>query len=198
MYGPYTPRHFISLFAILALCFFLPGCSSAPQEEDEEELMVGGPPRDDDDSLFRHALPAEAVPADPSGQIGVPDATEEPQTFEETPDDEPDEPKTVEETPKPTAEEPEFPDEEEVAPPPDLPDDKIACYSCIRICPIDDDGIAQCGDGPGDLICGWGSHDDGDQARQMARAQCDASLDLARHMPNYSGIEGNCPPATCR
>lgn len=158
--------------------------------------MVGGPPRDDDDSLFRHALPAEAVPADPSGQIGVPDEPEpdKPEAVEDTAD----EATAVDDTPDISEAELEVPDEEDIAPPPDIPDGKAACYSCIRICPIDDDGYADCGGGPGDLICGWGSHEDDEQARQMARAQCDASLDLARHMPNYSDIEGDCPPATCR
>ena len=177
MYPLTKTRRLLAIWVILALTVHFPGCASTPQEEEEQESMVGGPPRGDDDSLFRHALPAEAVAAEATGQVGVPDAPEDvdvPDAFEDV--DVPDDPGAT----------------------PEHPDGESACFSCIRICPVDEEGRADCSDGSNDLICGWGSHGDSQRAQQMAQAQCDASLDMARYMPTYADIEGQCPPATCR
>lgn len=152
----------------------LVNCSSSPEATDDDMgEFIGAPPTDDDDALFRHALPAEAVPADATGRIGA-----------ATPD-------TDDVEPPP-------PVEEEIDPPPDLPEGRKACFSCVRICPVDGSGTASCADGADDLICGWGSHDATEEASQTAEAHCEASLEMARYMPNYSEITGECPPATCR
>lgn len=75
-----------------------------------------------------------------------------------------------------------------------LPPTTPQCFSCVRICPT----ARGCDNTDEDVICGWGTHADAAQARQVARAQCDATLDLARQMPVWSRIDGQCPPATCR
>lgn len=176
--------HRIQITAALltAIVLLAPGCGSTPDETEEEQQFIGAPPQQEDDPLFRHALPAEAVPADPTGRVGV---------TEEEPDDEPDEVAAVDEPDEPMA-----PDAE---PPPEIPDDRPACFSCVRICPVGDDGVPECPDHKDDLICGWGSHrSDPDQARRMAEAQCEESLDMARYLPTYTDIAGECPSATCR
>jgi hypothetical protein len=173
MYRPSKTRHFTGLSLLLIILLLAPACASGPTEDPEDDMaMVGAPPRNDDDSLFRFALPAEAVPAQPSGRIGIPDETE---------------PSDIEEPI--TAPEEDFSDPRQ---------DRAACFSCVRICPVGSGGHAECSDDPDDLICGWGSYHDANKARQMAQAQCDATLDMARYMPNYAEIEGSCPPATCR
>jgi hypothetical protein len=69
----------------------------------------------------------------------------------------------------------------------------VRCFSCVRICPIEGD----CASAKKDVICGWGTHSTRSQAARLARAECDATLDMARQMPVWSRIEGSCPPATC-
>ena len=160
-----------TLACLLGLIAAQIGCSSSPEPTDDEETFIGAPPVDDDDALFRHALPAEAVPADATGMVG--DTTQKPPEDDIAPP-------------------------EDIAPPDDLPEERQACFSCVRICPINDDGSAICDGAPDDLICGWGAHNDAQAARQTARAQCEASLEMARYMPNYSEISGECPQATCR
>lgn len=148
------------------------GCSlSQPKIEHQRENLIGRPPTpDQDDPFFARALPAEAIPAEPAGQIGA----------------------------TPTEHEPPPPHEHE--PPHEAATDTQirACFSCIQLCPLDEQGRAQCGNTADDLICGWGSHTDTDTARDTAQAHCDATLDMARQMPTYSEISGACPIATCR
>ena len=134
-------------------------------------------------------------------EIDEPEAVDEPELAEEI--DEPeavDEPELAEEIDEDIVEQAvvEEPPIEEIEAPPQMVDEKEACFSCVRICPIDDLGNATCTEGSEDLICGWGSHENREDARRTARAHCDSSLDMARHMPNYSRIDGECPPATCR
>lgn len=144
--------------------------------------MIGRPPPpEDDDPFFARALPAEAVPADSSGRIG---SSREP----------------TEVAPDPVVEAPveEDPVEEPVIPPEHVDEGRTACFSCVRICAVDDRGRALCGEDNDDLICGWGSHRDVEEARRSASAHCDATLDMARQMPTYSEITGSCPRATCQ
>jgi|SRR5690554_3052094 len=70
-----------------------------------------------------------------------------------------------------------------------------ACFSCVKLC-RPGDVTPECSESPEDLICGWGAHPDDIAARERARAQCEATLDLARRDKGYP-IEGQCPPATC-
>ncbi len=184
---------FKPLFFVLAAVMAW-SCSSAPAADDDGEQFVGAPPVHDDDALFRHALPPEAVPAEATGMVGVPQepAPEDPEREEQSPEKRDMEELALE------AVDPEEPVEDIVEPPEDLPDKRQACFSCVRICVVDDDGNPQCDGAPGDLICGWGAHDDRREAQRTAETHCEASLDMARHMPNYADISGNCPPATCR
>lgn len=167
----------IALILSSAVFLSVTACSSGPEEEeDERDRIIGAPPEQEDDPLFEHAMPAEAVPAGPSGTIG---ASDQPEDTASTPENEPEEPVSE--------------------PPPEVQDSREACFSCVRICPLGEDGSTRCTDRADDLICGWGaSASDREQARQMAEAQCEESLDMARHMPNYAGIEGQCPAATCQ
>ncbi|TXD32472.1 hypothetical protein FRC96_17410 [Lujinxingia vulgaris] len=70
-----------------------------------------------------------------------------------------------------------------------------ACFSCVKLC-APGDLTPECSNSPEDLICGWGAHPDDIAAKERARAQCEATLDLARKDKGYP-IEGQCPPATC-
>ena len=215
--------------ATLLIPIGIAACSSSSEDEIDDDMQefIGSPPEEEDDPMFKHALPAEAVPADPSGRVGAvddePEESDEDQEPDELAIDDPDEPEESDEDEELVIDDPDEPEEadedeepaesdelaaaepdpverpEDISPPPDIPDDRPACFSCVRICPVDDSGNADCPAGSDDLICGWGSHeDDRSQARNVAQAQCESSLDLARHMPNYDGIDGQCPPATCR
>ena len=185
----------IAATATVLLMTALPGCtSSTPTRVDDPDEFIGSPPENDDDALFRHALPAEAVPADPSGRVGRSGApvVEEPAVVEEP--DVVEEREVIEEPTVASVERP----VEEFEPPEDLVPARRACFSCVRICPVTDDGRLACDEGADDLICGWGSHDEESEASRAAQAHCEASLDMARHMPNYSEIEGQCPRPTCQ
>lgn len=237
--------------AVAAICVGLTaiafGCSTAPDDDrDEVDEFIGAPPVDDDDPMFRHALPAEAIPADPSGRVGTVD---EPHEDEPAPQPDPsvdqeavselrdqlrqkeqrlqqleqqlasrpqgDEvqdqlrnkdqqirqlEEELDKTRRQLQQAQQRPAEEEQIQPPDHIDDgREACFSCVRICPRDDDGQVNCSDDTDDVICGWGSHrSDAEQAARAARAQCESSLDMARQMPSYADIHGECPPASCR
>ena len=167
--------------------FLLPmtGCVSSSPTVDDDDVLIGRPPSpEDDDPFFRHALPAEAVAAEARGTVG---------TVGSRAEDDEDEVASVERE--------QF--EERFDPPEDIPEEILsrhtACFSCVRICPVDDHGTPVCEGAREDLICGWGSHDhDTEQARRIAEAHCETSLDMARHMPQYSSISGQCPPASCR
>ena len=71
------------------------------------------------------------------------------------------------------------------------------CFSCVRVCDASDPS-EDCSQSPEDMICGWGAAARQVEARQMARAQCDAMLDMARQLPRWRQIQGSCPTASCR
>ncbi len=149
--------------------------------------MIGRPPPpEEDDPFFARALPAEAVPADSSGRIG---SSREPTEVA---------PEPVVEAPVDEGPVEKDPVEEPVIPPEHADEGRTACFSCVRICAVDHRGHASCGEDNDDLICGWGSHRDVEEARRSASAHCDATLDMARQMPTYSEITGSCPRATCQ
>ncbi len=177
-------RHSI-LLLLLGIGLTLLGCSSAEEERrDDGQEFIGAPPTEDEDPFFRHALPSEAVPAEQSGQIGAAEPEED-----EPEEDEPEEVEPVEDEPDEV--EPDEITEQELT-------EGYSCFSCIRICPVDSRGEALCGDGDKDLICGWGSAPSQQAAQSEAHAQCEGSLSMAREMPTYTSIGGECPPATCR
>lgn len=150
--------------ASLALLTLLAACGGAQDKEQSQELQ-GAPPTAKEDPFFFVAMPAEAQPADTSGTIGG--------------DEEPAPPKPPEGAP---------------APPPKTSPEQVQCFSCVKICALDD---PKC-EGSEDLICGWGVDEGRDAAATMASAQCDGALDLARETPRWGRIEGACPVATCR
>ena len=80
------------------------------------------------------------------------------------------------------------------APPPKSSPGQVQCFSCVKICAVDD---PRC-EGSEDVICGWGVDLAREEASKMASAQCDGALDLARETPRWGRIEGDCPAATCR
>lgn len=171
----------LTLFSLLALT--AAACTtSEPQRPVERDTFIGRPPPpESDDPFFARALPAEAVPAEASGRIG---GTTRP---------------TIEAPVEAPVEVPvEVPDEEVETPPHTQFEPRSACFSCVRICPVSSDGQTRCSDDADDLICGWGSHPDREEARITAEAHCDATLDMARQMQTYSEISGQCPVATCR
>jgi len=82
-------------------------------------------------------------------------------------------------------------------PPPEASGPAYQCYSCVKICP-NSDPTSDCRRSKEDLICGWGAGEERDAAVKLARAECDAALDMVRETPRFSRIEGSCPPAVCR
>ncbi len=175
-------RHLLlASLGVLLVLFATTACqtASSPSERPADEVIGRPPPPEEDDPFFARALPAEAVPAEPTGQIGRPSPPPDPIEPEEPPVDE----RPVEEPPV------------EELPVSDGP--REACFSCVRICPITN-GEPDCGPDTDDLICGWGTHSDLEQAQLSAEAHCNATLDMARELPTYSEITGRCPPATCR
>lgn len=163
-------------------------CGGADKKE-EPETVIGTPPSPKDDPFFFVAMPAEAVPASSRGTIG--DGESPP----------PDGPTAVPDPAEPA--EPAVPAAAETEPKRRSQERRAKrtptgsrCFSCVRICPetVSD---ADCGEDY-DTICGWGRSDDRSVAAEIASAECDAALDLARSGSRYSKITGRCPAASCR
>ena len=218
----------LAAISLFFFCFPLAGCQSAPSPSgtDSRDQVIGRPPPPElDDPFFASALPAEAIPAEPSGRIVAPrrDTPSPPRDLDPEPEPEPvsiSEPRPTPPTPPVVIPDPIVepePQPEPTAPPmiaaPSAPDPPLevepeelpppphrgnACFSCVRICPVDHRGRAQCSDDADDLICGWGTHENIEEARRTATAHCDATLEMARQTPIYSRIGGQCPPARCR
>jgi hypothetical protein len=162
------------IFALTALILagWPLGCAT-PQDEPVEspDTVIGNPPPAAEDPFFVKVMPAEAVPVNPSGKIEADQLAEDSTVAAVEP-----EPVASDSTPGATS---------AAAP---------QCFSCVRICPTAGD----CDEAREDVICGWGTHADAPQAKRLARAECNATLDMARRMPVWSRIDGQCPPATCR
>lgn len=86
---------------------------------------------------------------------------------------------------------------EDVEAMPEPSNDLHRCFSCVKVCSASDP-TTDCSASAEDIICGWGTSEELPDARKMARAECDATLDMAREMPRFSRIEGECPVASCR
>lgn len=189
----------VTFFFCALLLAYSTGCSLfKPQQATPpaQENLIGRPPTpEQDDPLFARALPAEAIPAEPSGRIGT-DAPKETDAQGPVPKEEPS--LAASHSIEPPLTGPEV--EPEIAPElePKAERQPPACFSCVQICPLDQRGRPNCQDRADDLICGWGSHPDADIARETAKIHCDATLDMARQLPNYSDISGSCPIATCK
>ncbi|QDG50075.1 hypothetical protein FIV42_04790 [Persicimonas caeni] len=171
-----------------------PACTSTSQKKTEtaEDEVIGRPPPADEDPFFVKSMPGEAVPVAASGSIGDEEEEEvdEPKApGDSTQPNDSDEDKGRElaaKAPETETSEPEPRSSTRV--------DQPQCFSCVRICPVEGD----CSEAKEDVICGWGVHEQSQEAKRRAKAECDATLDMARQMPMWSEIAGECPAATCR
>lgn len=176
------------IFAVMALtslvaAFALSGCGGGSSGQQRDDELVGRPPEASEDPFHFDTMPAEAVPAEPRGEI------------EESA------PVAADEAPGGSAAtaRSEASDSSPERGSGEREQRSYQCFSCVRLCPIDDQGdAANCANAKEDTICGWGVDADAGRAGRLARAECNGALDMAREMPNWSRIEGECPPATCR
>lgn len=155
-----------------AVAWMAAGCSTGEPvtEEDDDREVVGRPPSQSDDPFEIMQTPAEARRAASSGYIGEGEAARASEA-------------------KPEEEKP----DRRAGP------SEVRCFSCVRICPVDDGGGTEgCGERDRDVICGWGVHGDRQRAGELARAECNGALEMAREMGQWRRIEGGCPPASCR
>lgn len=160
------------------------GCSglqAGSETEDDPQELVGAPPEDDE--AFAYAgQPDEASRVEESGKLD-----------EDSEADEASEPESQsEESVSGTGEMPEAGATETKDGRGDADD---RCFSCIRLCPADK---PSCDASDGDVICGWGVHEEQETARQLARAECEGALKREREVGGWREISGECPPATCR
>lgn len=153
---------------LFALIVLVLAACGGADTREEPETVIGSPPSPKDDPFFFVAMPAEAIPAATQGTIG---------------DGEP----TPEDVAKPRATEPDRGAAVETG---------ARCFACVRICPetVSD---ADCGESY-DTICGWGRSTDRSVAAEIANAECNGALELARDGSRYSSISGQCPAATCQ
>lgn len=208
-----APHPSICCLLVLSLAMLLTSCSSgdaARKNSSESEELIGAPPSKDQDPFASQTLPPESARAPTSGVMDI-------QTSEELPEDR-------SQTPRPALAQPaspsrehveeaareaasssyaakempttETPEEVEVVTPQVPEEDVYRCFSCVRICPVSD-ASGDCSDSKEDMICGWGTAMNASDATKLARAQCDAALDMAREMPRFSRIDGGCPVASC-
>ena len=167
----------------IALIGGLIACGGKQTPEDSDDEVIGKPPSETDDPFVIMRMPEDALRAETSGYIGP----EEGEGASET----------EEEAVRASKAEPPENEKKSHEPPPD--EKGIQCFSCVRICPLSEgaDGV-DCGEKERDVICGWGVHSDEASARELATAECNGALDMARRMKTWSRIEGECPAPTCR
>lgn len=174
------------------VCLFVSQCLACgtigpfSSSNGESDSVIGKPPPADNDPFAVISLPADATPVAHQGTIDV-DETPTRQAQQEPEQEEISLQKTKVQpvTPPPTAIEKH------------VEQNQSACFSCVQLCAANS-SAADCSDAPQDLICGWGTAPETEQAKVVARTHCNTTLDMARDMPMYSRIEGDCPPATCR
>jgi len=160
------------------------GCSglqAGSENEDDPQELVGAPPEDDE--AFAYAgEPKETSRVEESGKLD-----------EESEADEASDPEgQSEESVSGTGEMPEAGETDNEGRRGEADD---RCFSCVRLCPADK---PSCDASDGDVICGWGVHEEQETARQLARAECDGALEREREVGDWREISGECPPATCR
>lgn len=180
-----------SLACIGAVCL-MTGCQKhARNAGQESDALVGAPPSRQQDPFASRVLPPESAKAPTSGLMDLPaDRSKTPR------------PALAKEA-RPT----QIPESEPVAmvaPDPITPDEIKTpqggpiqrCFSCVQICPMSDQS-GNCSESKEDVICGWGTSSAQSDARKLAQAECNATLDMAREMPRFSRIDGACPAASC-
>ncbi|MFP4598630.1 MAG: hypothetical protein ACLFVJ_10290 [Persicimonas sp.] len=179
------------LVLLVAVATLAVACSTPTQNSDggegEGDEVIGKPPSAEEDPFFVTGESGSAEPVAPSGRIDEDDKDDKDDEAEAT--NEADEDQADELASREPDDSTDRPDRSETAQP-----DQQQCFSCVRICPAEGD----CDRAKDDVICGWGVHDDQAQASRLAEAECDAALDMARQMPVWSDIAGQCPAATCR
>lgn len=193
---------------LLASCLvvfgYLSGCTTpAKQKQAPPDTIVGNPPAAEEDPFFIRGVPAEAEPVATRGRIEPTEPTDSQQAV--SPEEGAPEKVAAAELPAKENEAEELaasgdlrstaePEPGQTRPASPKAPEPAQCFSCVQICPAAGD----CAQADEDIICGWGTQKDTSEAQKLARAQCDATLDLARQMPVWSRIDGECPPATCR
>jgi hypothetical protein len=183
----------------------LAGCGSRQNTDEEtDEEVVGKPPSKTDDPYYVMNMPEEAESAESSGYIGGTDEEGEvgkaTGKSDDTSSEEPtDDEQANSEPVRVSKAEP--PDDQQREKRDEMSERRgVQCYSCVRICPLTggSGGSPDCSNGERDVICGWGMHSDKTSARELAAAECNGALEMAREMKQWSRIEGECPPPTCR
>lgn len=199
------------------------GCTNGPDRRDDDGI-VGRPPARGEDPFADAVIPPPAMRAASTGSFSEDEFKQEPEVKPEPPVAEPEttpevkpepevrttpvvEPEPVSEPvaevkPAPVVEPPVAvaarvePTTPKTTPPVEAPS-QPQCFSCVRIC-AQSDPSEDCSQSAEDMICGWGTSDRESDARRLAQAQCDAVLDMARQMPRWRSIDGECPAASCR
>lgn len=179
------------VLVVIVVVASAPACTTPTEKEDtqKKEQVIGQPPPAEEDPFFVRKMPGEAVPAAPSGSIGDDEEEKADDSKDSQEPEGPEAPARAETEQDGPEKQPEPADSAE---PP--ASEQPQCFSCVRICPAEGD----CDSAQEDVICGWGVHTDSAEAKRRAKAECDATLDMARQMPVWSEIAGECPAATCR
>ncbi len=178
-----------SVTLVLAITLLTTGCPTHTQSpRDESDELVGAPPSQQQDPFASQVRPPDSARAPSTGMMDVEQAERG-------------------QTPRPAlvkeARPEQVPKKDVVAAPAPVKPDGVEpmealhkCFSCVQICPASDRS-GDCSQSKEDVICGWGTSSSEPDARKLARAECDATLDMAREMPRFSRIDGSCPRATC-
>lgn len=183
--------------AMLVVC----ACQTArPVDTGEEDVILGAPPDASEDPFQAIELPKDAVAAPASGTVGDPANPSRPQPSKVGPSEL--QPSKVEPKVDPPArvDPPAEPDKGVAVrtnPPAEPGATSYQCFSCVKICPSSDT-TSDCSRSKEDMICGWGTSQSIEESMTAARGQCDAALNMARQMPQWSEISGRCPVASCR
>ena len=171
--------------ALLALCALTSCYGPRSPRDGAGEDLIGEPPPAEHDPFASQVRPPDSARAPTSG------------TFDIAPSDSsalPEPASVIEAEPIPLITPPRAQGERASGEePPKLPH---KCFSCVQICPLSDRS-GDCSQSREDVICGWGTSPTETEAQRVARAECDATLDMAREMPRFSRIEGACPEARC-
>ena len=172
--------------ALLALCALTSCYGPRSQRDGAGEDLIGAPPPAEHDPFASQVRPPDSARAPTSGTFDL-----APADFSAVPQPA----SAIEAEPTPTNTPPRAQGERAASgdKSPDLPH---KCFSCVRICPLSDRS-GDCSQSREDVICGWGTSPTETEAQRVARAECDATLDMAREMPRFSRIEGACPEARC-
>lgn len=193
------------MYCVCVLAMMSACKTSSNATSDEASDLVGAPPSTGQDPFASQVKPPESARVPTSGVMDVstktPSESEAVVVEEKDPSSsDPVEPEDIEQSPRARVE-PATPAPEtlesrvkqtEVAKQPDV----YQCFSCVKICP-ESDPTSDCSRSQEDMICGWGVSQRERDAATLAQAECGGALGMARQMPTYREISGECPVATC-